>query len=731
MIKFEYVEIKNFKSFGNKPQRVNLQNLGTHLITGENNDTGEEGNSANGAGKSAVFSAILFCLFGKDLDKLKADEVINLRNAKNLRVEIGFSVGGKQYCVVRGRKPNFLEFYENGETLTRDSMKNTDEEIQKLIGISYDLFVSVFFMNPFKETFMSMTSAAQRNYMEDVLSLDTLAERAEQIKTIRKDLNVEIKLARKDYENAEQQLEKEQQRYQNLLDQKNAYDKDIQSKIEEVTAVLEDTKDIDFDALIEEIKSLSYPTELEQQAKDTETKIEALQSELKALQYSIDAKQKNDERALQWTFDQNELIKSLQKKVDEYPSEEAIQERDNALISIANNKEKYADLESELKDINENKISRIDEKSGELANEYFALEGGVCPYCKQSHVDQVRMDEIVEQFETLEKERNELLDKVKEIESTCEELKTEIDFVNSSIINIDKEATVEQLNNLRQRVEDEKQKQNPYIHEEDDQSAENRITEVNQMISDNQKEKQKLDSDLKKAKKKYEDSQKKFIDLLGTADLSEVIEMKNLVDNAKADLQRLQSDVNPYDKQIQEFEEFPSIEEYKQKLDDLVIKEKHSTYLITLLTDPKSFIRKNIVDQYVPFLNKKITEYSQHLDLPHTAEIKSDMTVDVEYMTKSVSYFTLSRGERLRLDMATTLAFRDLLKIMGRETNIMMIDEVLDSALDNFGRQKTFSLIKENIDNVMLISHREDFHTMVDSIMTITKENGFSVIDIN
>ena len=158
-------------------------------------------------------------------------------------------------------------------------------------------------------------------------------------------------------------------------------------------------------------------------------------------------------------------------------------------------------------------------------------------------------------------------------------------------------------------------------------------------------------------------------------------------------------------------------------------KEKHVGYLIKLLTDSKSFIRRRILDNYVPYLNKKINEYSEKLGLPHVCEVDSDLSVSLTYMSRGVSYYNLSRGERLRLDMATTGAFRDVMALLGKGCNLSLLDEVLDSALDASGIHSAMNFIGSNAETVLLVTHREELSSGIGDKIVVVKRNGFSDIE--
>ncbi|MBT8449856.1 MAG: hypothetical protein KJO69_09210, partial [Gammaproteobacteria bacterium] len=187
----------------------------------------------------------------------------------------------------------------------------------------------------------------------------------------------------------------------------------------------------------------------------------------------------------------------------------------------------------------------------------------------------------------------------------------------------------------------------------------------------------------------------------------------------------------------------PYTDEYKttkEEFDGLVVDEKplyalkekseHYKILIKMLTDNKSFVRRRLLDQYVPYLNQKIDSYCVRLGLPHKIEISNDLSVNIEYMQRGMSYGLLSKGERGRLNFSTSMAFRDLLSMSGFQYNILCIDELLDDGMDTSGFHDIFKVLEEsNVENLFLISHRDDLVTQVDNIINVVKENGFTIIE--
>ena len=163
MIKFEKVRWKNFLSTGLNFTEINLTKSPNTLIIGN-----------NGAGKSTILDALCFGLFGKPFRKINKPQLPNSINQADCVVEIEFSIGKKQYKVIRGIKPNTFEVYCNGILVDQDAKaKDYQEHLEKFIlKLNYKSFTQVVILGSASFVpFMQLSPADRRAIIEDLLDI--------------------------------------------------------------------------------------------------------------------------------------------------------------------------------------------------------------------------------------------------------------------------------------------------------------------------------------------------------------------------------------------------------------------------------------------------------------------------------------------------------------------------------------------------------------------------------
>jgi DNA repair exonuclease SbcCD ATPase subunit len=189
MIKIKDLTVKNFMSVGNQTQAVNFCKEQLTLVLGENLDQGgDDSGSRNGTGKTTIVNALSFALFGTALTSIKKDNLINKINNKNMLVTLTFEKDGNKYKIERGRKPTIMKFYINdqakGDTAddSQGDMRETQKDIDELLGMSHDMFKHIVALNTYTEPFLSLKANEQREIIEQLLGITLLSEKAESLK---------------------------------------------------------------------------------------------------------------------------------------------------------------------------------------------------------------------------------------------------------------------------------------------------------------------------------------------------------------------------------------------------------------------------------------------------------------------------------------------------------------------------------------------------------------------
>ncbi len=163
MILFKRIAYRNFLSSGNNLTEINLTGETTTLIIGH-----------NGSGKSTMLDALCFSLFNKAFRKINKNQLVNSTNEKECLVEVEFSIGNKEYKIIRGIKPNIFEIWINGELQNQvaasiDQQKHLEDIILKL---NYKSFTQIVILGSASFVpFMQLSTANRREVVEDLLDI--------------------------------------------------------------------------------------------------------------------------------------------------------------------------------------------------------------------------------------------------------------------------------------------------------------------------------------------------------------------------------------------------------------------------------------------------------------------------------------------------------------------------------------------------------------------------------
>jgi len=205
---------------------------------------------------------------------------------------------------------------------------------------------------------------------------------------------------------------------------------------------------------------------------------------------------------------------------------------------------------------------------------------------------------------------------------------------------------------------------------------------------------------------------------------------KTSLNNLTTQLETLLGQVDPYTEQIEEMSAKGIEEVSYEKINQYNKIREHQEFLLKLLTNKDSFIRKRIIDQNLSYLNARLSYYLSKIGLPHTVEFKNDLTVEITLLGQDLDFDNLSRGERNRLILSLSWSFRDVWESLYHPINLLFIDEVVDSGMDASGVESSLAILKkmtrERNKSVFLVSHKDELSNRVNNILKVIKENGYT-----
>ena len=582
MIKIKDLTVKNFMSVGNQTQAVDFGKEHLTLVLGENLDQGGDDNgSRNGTGKTTIVNALSFALYGTALTNIKKDNLINKINAKNMLVTLHFEKDSVEYRIERGRRPNILKFYVNGQEQDAEEsddaqgdMRETQKDLDDLLGMSHDMFKHIVALNTYTEPFLSMRANEQRMIIEQLLGITILSEKAEALKELSKSTKDQIIQESAEIEATKKSNEKIQSSIDSLITRQTAWYSQQTTDLDKISKAIQELLSVDIEKELEQHTKLKVYEEVSQ-------KVKSLTKEKATLESAIG---------------------QAEKSVTKYTRE----------------------LES-------------------LANK-------TCHACEQSLHDH-KHEELTTTATKNITEAQKYLDKVT---ADCNKVKEELASIG----------------------------------------------------------------DVSRRPDTYYDS------------VEQALKHQNNLTTLEDQLVKRADEIDPYQEQIDELKNTALQEVSWDHVNELSSIRDHQDFLLKLLTSKDSFIRKKIIDQNLAYLNNRLTYYLDKMGLPHTVLFQNDLSVEITQLGQDLDFDNLSRGERNRLILSLSWAFRDVWESLYQNINLLFIDELIDNGLDASGVEGALAVLKkmarERNKNIYLISHKDELIGRVNNVLRVIKENGYT-----
>ena len=299
MIKFNNLTIKNFMSVGNVTQGLRMNQHGLTLVLGNNLDLGGDG-ARNGVGKTTMVNALSYAIYGNALTNIRKENLINKTNTKGMLVTVEFEKNGAKYTIERGRKPNVLRFLvddhevnESGTDEGAGENRVTQEAIEKVVGMSAEMFKHLVALNTYTQPFLSLKSGEQRDIIEELLGITQLSEKAEILREFIKKSKDDIK----DEESRIKALQESNARVQSAIDDLERRSRVWTSKKETDVAAFEaaitELENTDIEAELEAHRAVALYKDNESRLKLANKELATRQSNVKKLQDALAVAQKS------------------------------------------------------------------------------------------------------------------------------------------------------------------------------------------------------------------------------------------------------------------------------------------------------------------------------------------------------------------------------------------------------------------------------------------------------
>jgi len=765
MIKFKTLSIKNFLSYGAAPTVINLDPGGTTLIVGEDLDNTASGTGANGVGKTVWLNALVFALYGKPVSNISMDNLVNNINNTHLEVIVEFQKDDKLYVVKRVRKEkglgNYAKVYcrpvgvdldmsvNTEQDVTPDSVKHINDYITEALGIPHELFVRIVAFSATHTPFLDLpvrhaTQANQSDIMEELFRLVRLSEKAGLLKVAMKDTKTSLEIKQKH----NTQLEKEHERHATLLTTaKERVDDWVEENKESIVIVNKELKSLSkhdiegqqklFDDVTKQNENVTLLTtqmlSMESKIRDVSAEYKSAENEIKILGEQFDGLQ---DKVDKWKFDHEANIEAHEEAKEGLVDETILDEQQELhinFVGLTESKSKLLTGKDELT----NRIADLNKKITDDEEELGHLRNAKCPYCSQKYESaEEKIEECNTHCSNNISMRAGLEEGLVDFDKMIEVGQVELNQVATAItytegdINVERKLRVD----LFKKIDDLNAMENPFTMDEANK-LENRIEELDSTIEVLGLDIVDLETDRGNTQKDITIEEEVLTKLIGQIEfnsLEELWEVKGNKTRLEEKLKELKEGKNPHQESYKDL-----LKVKLEKIDMDVINHldkliTHQNYLLKLLTKKDSFIRKNLLNKNLAFLNGRLRGYLNDLGLPHRVEFTQEMTANISQFGRQLDFGNLSSGQKARVNLALSFSFRDVLQRSLDSVNVCMLDEVLDVGLDSVGVQNAAHMLKrksrEDDLTLFIISHRDEVSGIFDKTLTVTMEKGFSNI---
>ena len=760
------VRIRNFFSFGDQEQEVDLSRPGLFLVTGYNEIT----NSSNGAGKSTILDSICFALYGKVTKDVNLAEIVNEKNEKDCCVELEFEAGGVNYIVKRYKAHTkfkdklliYKEKVDDEHLMSKGDKTDSQEELNRIIKINFKSFVNAVMLSQENlSSFIQTDSAKKKEIIENILQLETITKYHDIATKKRKIKKTSTDTLALEVQNLTNISLNTKETIDSYLKSCKKQEEDNELNILKLQGELASIEAINIDKEIEKIKEVD---ELARKMDNIKTKID---SKNETLQSSVETKKSIDESISEYNskleVSESEIISNNKSKEKaeaaitrikaaeklreeaeklqrEYDSKKTLYDHKNELIqslknerrSVSSSIDEYDEFISNTQTSmkkDKKELESIEDQISKLSGRIIEAEENpsLCPLCKNV-INKDELDHwLKEKKEELE-EKKKLLSQKKDSISANKQM---IDEWNEKIVGLNKKK--DEFNSSISKAEKEAKNifeefssiEIPELDDFEDISVyENTINEKNKKIASLETEIKEFSSAVKKLQ-----SQKNVVN-------EKINEIKNEISLLQKEYDEIVIPDIKSEKELKELQEkkievITKIEELKKKkfIDEEYLKglkEQIKDYVDQLrdrkkeykkakkdlvvtqwwedgLSSKKNSMKSWCISNINGYFNARIKFYmDRFFDGEVNLQLDNDLNEKISFVSKGRSYGQFSGGEKRRLNLAILFALNDIVKTNMASKLNIMF---LDEVLSNYLDDKGISTVLDILSEMKQKKH--------------------------
>ena len=669
----------------------------------------------NGAGKSTIFEAVAWVLYGSVAARTSSDQIKrqNTSITDPCRVELEFVFEGENYRIVREMKGKTLTTNAtatiNGK-IAATSTEGVNQFIQKKLGLDFKSFyTSIFAKQKELNALSSMNASERRPLILRMLGIDSLDDIIKEIKTDKKNKDKIVEKLSSDlidekgndkektYNEEIKKLEKNLKEIDEKIKKSKNKINDFKKEIIETEKKLKENKR-EYEKLKDQIEKMQDKKTL------FENKIK-LEQEKKDLKNKILVRQKNLEKE----FNKLESYKEIEKQYIK------TKQRFDELNKLIEKNIKIIQEKKTLSQMIQKNISDINSKKLEIKK---LGPNAKCPTCNRTLSEQYNM--LISNFDS------ELKNKEKEIKTFNLEIRQNEE--DKQKILREKEAIEKKINYLNMQLR-EKEKINTTI-KHINLELKNEKTIFNRKKNEILKIKQisfdyKAFENIKKQQDKTYDFYQKTQDLFN--------DKKDILSDLNLELEKKQSSVKILNQEIKTYKDkLFELERFKKQIKE----EKNSVKYLGKLSDIMSDFRTFLISRVRPTLSSYTSDFFSQLTDNKYSEVEIDENYDLMVYDNGELYNInrFSGGEEDLANLCLRLAISEVItERVGGVFNFIILDEIFGSQ-DKIRRQnimKSLNTLSNKFRQIFLITHVDDVKNDMENIIYVFEnEDGTSLIKL-